>query len=127
MAKRRSIDIPDLPMHKNPFPTVVRIKDMIFSSAISGMGRGDAGLPEDAMDQIRNAFKNMKDLVEDAGGTTDDIAAVKVFLADIDMRPMVNEEWVKMFPDAHDRPVRHTIAGPLQSTYVIQMEFTAVV
>jgi hypothetical protein len=31
-----------------------------------------------------------------------------------------------VFPDAHDRPVRHTVGGPLPGNYVIQLEFVAV-
>jgi 2-iminobutanoate/2-iminopropanoate deaminase len=128
MAKRKSIELGELPLHQGqPFPAAVRIGNMIFSSAISGLDRATKKVPDDAMAQIRNAFANVKSIIEAAGGTTGDIAKVQVFLKDRDMRPMVNEEWVKMFPDPHDRPVRHTVGGPLPGNYVIQLEFVAVV
>jgi 2-iminobutanoate/2-iminopropanoate deaminase len=126
MAERRSIDIPDLPLHAQPFPAASRKGNMIYSSAISGMDRATKKVPDDAAAQIRNAFANVKALVEAGGGTLGDIVKVTVFLQDRDMRPMVNEEWIKYFPDEKSRPTRHTIGGPLPGNYVVQLEFVAV-
>lgn len=126
MAKRRSIHVPELGLHQQPIPDAARVGNMIFSSAISGKDRETKSLPEAPEAQIRNAFANMNTIIEAAGCTTGDIAKLTVFLADRDMRTMVNEEWLKMFPDEHDRPVRHTISGPLPGGYIIQMEFVAV-
>ena len=126
MAARQSIDVADLPLHDQPFPAATRKGSFIFSSAISGRSRGDGKVPENAKEQVRNAFANMRTIVEAAGASVDDICKVQCFLADRDMRPMVNEEWVKMFPDEASRPVRHTIGGPLPGNYIIQLEFTAV-
>lgn len=127
MAKRKAVEIPGVTLHNQPFPAATRIGNMVFSSAISGMDREAKSVPDDPQAQIRNAFANMATLMEQAGGTVGDIAKVEVFLQDRDMRPMVNEEWVKMFPDEADRPVRHTIGGPLPANYIIQLEFVAVV
>lgn len=126
MAQRQSVEVPDLTLHQQPFPAATRIGNMVFSSAIPGMDRETKAVPDDAQAQIRNAFAIVAALMEQAGGSPADIAKVQVFLADRAMRPMVNEEWVKMFPDESSRPVRHTIAGPLPNNYVIQLEFVAV-
>lgn len=127
MAKRKTVEIPDLPMHTQPFPTAVRIGNMIFSSALSGMDRTTQKIPDDAEAQIRNAFANMKTVVEAGGGTVDDIARVDVFLKSRDMRPMVNKEWTAMFPNAENRPVRHTTPADLPLNMIIQIQFVAVV
>jgi len=126
MAKRESIEIEELPLHAQPFPVATRKGDYIFSSAISGMDRATGKVPDDAASQIGNAFANMRSIVEAAGGTADDICKVTCFLEDREMRPLVNEEWVRMFPDEASRPVRHTIGGPLPGNYVVQLEFIAV-
>lgn len=127
MAKRQIIELPDMKLHNQPFPAAVRIGNMIYSSAISGMDKETNKVPDDPQAQIRNAFANVATIVAAGGGTTGDIAKMQVFLADRDMRPMVNEEWVKMFPNEDDRPVRHTIGGPLPANYIIQLEFVAVI
>lgn len=127
MANRKSINIPGVKLHNQPFPGATRVGDMVFSSAVPGMDQETGTVPDEAEAQIRNAFANIKSLVEQAGGTTEDIAKVQVFLQDRDMRPMVNEIWLQMFPDEDSRPVRHTIGGPLPANYIIQLEFVAVV
>ena len=127
MGRRQTFDIPGLPMHRNPLPTAVRIGNMIFSSALSGMAREGGVVPDDPDAQIRNAFANMKAVVEVAGAGIGDIAKVEVALEDMSMRPKVNEQWLQMFPDEHDRPVRHSIERPLNANYIIQLEFVAVV
>lgn len=113
-------------LHKQPIPTVSRVGNMIFSSAISGMDINTGEMPADPEKQIANAFANAKASVEEVGGTVGDIGKMTVFLADRNMRDIVNKYWLAMFPDEHDRPVRHTIGGPLAGDFVIQIEFVAV-
>jgi 2-iminobutanoate/2-iminopropanoate deaminase len=126
MADRLSIEVEELPIHSQPFPIATRKGGMIFCSAISGYDRETKSWPDDPAAQIANAFDNLKTVVEAAGATVEDVCKVVCFLADRDQRPLVNAEWVKMFPDETSRPVRHTIAGPLPNNYAIQPEFIAV-
>jgi len=81
--------------------------------------------PEDGAEQVRRVFENLQAFMAAAGGTTDDIAKVEVLLADNSLRANVNEEWLKVFPDEHSRPARHTTAGPLQGSMKIQLEVIA--
>lgn len=126
MTDRRSVEIPGVELHKQPFPAAVRIGNMIFSSAVPGMDRETRTVPDDAEAQIANAFANIRTLVEEGGGTLNNVAKVQVFLTDRELRPVVNKYWTEMFPDEHSRPVRHTVGGPLPLNYVIQLEFVAV-
>ncbi len=127
MAERQSINLPGKPMHPQPFPAASRVGNIIYSSAISGKDPESGEVPDDAAAQIAIAFSNMKGLVEAGGGAVGDIVKVQVFMEDRSQRDLVNTEWVAMFPDEDSRPVRHTIAGPLPSNYIIQMEFVAVI
>ena len=126
MSQRRSAHPPGKPMHKQPIPTVTRVGNMIFSAAISGMDLKTGETPQDPEQQIRLAFENMKASVEVVGGTVGDIAKLTVFLKDRSMRDMVNKYWLFMFPDEHDRPVRHTAGAPGAADFIIQLEFIAV-
>lgn len=127
MARRRSANPPGKPLHRQPIPTVVRIDNMIFSGAISGMDRTTGETPKDLDTEIANAFANVKASIEQVGGTMDDIAKLTVFMTDRNQRDIVNKHWLKAFPDENDRPVRHTIGGPLGGDFRIQLEFVAVV
>ena len=79
------------------------------------------------MAQVAQAFSNMQRIVESGGGQVGDIAKVVVHLADRKDRDLVNIEWIKMFPDENDRPVRHTATSSLPGKLIIQLEFIAVV
>jgi enamine deaminase RidA (YjgF/YER057c/UK114 family) len=127
MAHRQIIAAPDIPEHPQPFPTAVRVGNVIFSSSISGK-EGNSGEASDDLEiQVARAFTNMRRVVEEGGGSTGDIGKVVVYLRDRKHRDVVNKEWIKMFPDELDRPVRHTVATELSGKLQIQLEFIAVV
>lgn len=127
MTKRKAITGPDIPAHPQPFPPAVRIGNMIFSAGVGAKDMATGKVPEDPKAQVAQAFANMKRIVERGGGTVGDIAKVVVTLNDRKDRDMVNDQWVKMFPDEDDRPVRHTVTSELPRNQVIQLEFIAVV
>jgi enamine deaminase RidA (YjgF/YER057c/UK114 family) len=47
-------------------------------------------------------------IVEAAGGTTENILKISVYVRDKNQREHINKEWLAMFPDPHSRPARHT-------------------
>jgi enamine deaminase RidA (YjgF/YER057c/UK114 family) len=126
LGKRQAIIGKDIPSHPQPFPVAIRIGNMILSSTISGEHPETRALPQDTPAEVAQAFTNMRKVVERGGGTVDDIAKVVVYLLDRKDRDIVNVEWVKMFPDESDRPVRHTITSSLPAGMKIQLEFIAI-
>ena len=47
-------------------------------------------------------------------------------LKDKALRDLVNVEWIRLFPDENDRPVRHTVEGDFAGNRMIQLEILAV-
>ena len=125
MAKRQSISAPDIPEHKNPITAATRIGDLVFSSAVGGEDPASHELPEDSESQIANTFRTIAAIMREAGGSVDDIGKLSVYLADMEDRKLVNPHWLRMFPDADSRPVRHTSAKKLPPGRRIQVEFIA--
>jgi 2-iminobutanoate/2-iminopropanoate deaminase len=125
MARREVIEIPGLG-HSNPIPLAVKIGSMVFSGGIMGQDPATGKVPSDPERQVALAFDNMQKIVEAAGGTTGDIAKVVVYLKDMQLRSLVNVEWLKMFPNADDRPVRHTLPSDSPTNPGLQLELTAV-
>lgn len=126
MRRRTSISGEGLPKHPQPFPTATKVGNMVFSSAIGGHDPATGKAPESPEAQIKNAFHHLQTVMRLAGGTPGDIGKVTVHLRDKGHRELVNQEWVKVFPDADDRPVRHTVEADLPSNLIIQLEFIAV-
>jgi 2-iminobutanoate/2-iminopropanoate deaminase len=103
-----------------------RIGDMVYSSGIMGTDTSTGKVPDDGQAQVKFCFANLALFLEAAGVTADDVIRVTVLLEDNALRPAVNEEWIKMFPDEESRPARHAINVPLQSNFLIQLEAIAV-
>ncbi len=64
----------------------------------------------------------MKDVIEAAGGTTDNIRKVIVYLKNFQYRQLVNKEWLKMFPNENDRPAHHVMKADLQGNVLVQLD-----
>lgn len=126
MTVRQRIKGPDIPEHSQPFPAAVKIKNIVFSSAIGGDDPETHELPADRSAQIANAFRNVRNVIAAAGGSPANIGKVTIYVADREDRKLVNPHWLEMFPDEDDRPVRHTSAAALPPGRFIQIEFIAV-
>ena len=124
--RRRSIEIPGF-RHEHPIPAASRIGPFVVSGGISGMDPVTGRLPDGIEEQCALVFAHMKEIIEAASGTTDDILKITVWLKDGAHRKFVNQQWLRMFPDPEARPARHTFVGQEQAgTMLIQCEFWAV-
>jgi enamine deaminase RidA (YjgF/YER057c/UK114 family) len=124
--KRRSIEIEGF-QHDNPIPSASQIGPFVVSGAISGKDPQTGKLVEGIEAQCGLVFAHMRKIIEAASGTTEDILKITVWLKDGAHRKVVNQEWLKMFPDAESRPARHTFVNQeLMGGALVQCEFWAV-
>jgi 2-iminobutanoate/2-iminopropanoate deaminase len=125
MASRKSIHIEGME-HGAPIPNGAVIGNLVFSSAISGKDAKTGVLSDDPLEQAHAMFRNLRLFMESAGGTTGNIAHMKVYLKDEKYRDAVNEPWLEMFPNKHDRPARHALKVELRGNLLFQIEVVAV-
>jgi 2-iminobutanoate/2-iminopropanoate deaminase len=125
MARRKCIHIKGME-HGAPIPNGVVIGNMVFSSAIGGKDAKTGVLSENPDEQAEAMFRNLALFMENAGGSVDNIAHVKLYLKDEKYRDNVNGPWEKMFPDEHDRPARHALKVDLRGKNLFQIEIVAV-
>lgn len=125
MAKREVLHVKGS-NHQNPIPTAVKIGNMVYTSAIIGSDPETGEMPETVEEEVANLFYYMREIMELAGGTVDDIAHLSVLATDSAYKKVVNVEWIKMFPDENDRPARHTTVQKLREGLRVQIEMTAV-
>ena len=107
MAKRKSIEIEGF-THKNPIPAASRLGNMLMTGIITGTDPATGKLADTLEAQCANIFHHVRSIMAAAGGSTDDIIKMNVWMKDRSNRDVLNAEWVKMFPDAASRPARHT-------------------
>jgi enamine deaminase RidA (YjgF/YER057c/UK114 family) len=91
-----------------PFPIASRVGPFVATSGIHGADPATGELAGDAAAQIRQAFANLRVVLDSAGASPDDVAQVLVTLTDREHRALVNEHWVELFPDPASRPARQT-------------------
>jgi 2-iminobutanoate/2-iminopropanoate deaminase len=124
MAKREVIHVAGLGHGAQPIPLAVKVGGMLYTGSISGADPATGKLSEDPAEQIAQAFRNVRAVLAAAGGDVSGIAKVETRLSDMSLRDTLNKEWVAMFPDEHDRPVRHTGKADM-GAQAIQIEITA--
>ena len=125
-GKGRSIHVEGV-THGAPISMGARVGNMIFSSGIIGADPSTGEVPQDLESQCVFAFANMKTMVENAGGTVQNIGSIKVYMKDRSQREAVNRPWLEMFPDEDDRPARHAIEyGAFPPGVLVQLEVIAV-
>jgi enamine deaminase RidA (YjgF/YER057c/UK114 family) len=112
--------------HKNPIPAACRVGPLLESGSIQGNDPA-TGKPADTIEaQCRFMLDNVRRIVEAAGGGTQDIVKLTVWMKDRSQRPALNVPWLEMFPDAASRPARHAIIAPeLDMGKLIECSFTA--
>ena len=125
--RRTEIAAPDIPTHPQPFPTACKVGNVVFSSAVSGEDPVTHEIPADPKQQVENAFRTVRRIMEEAGGTLENIGKVTVYVKDREIRPIVNAVWEQVFINPKSRPVRHMVPFDLPPGRALQVEFLAVV
>jgi 2-iminobutanoate/2-iminopropanoate deaminase len=105
---RQPLEIPGL-SHRDPLPMGAKAGSRVYSSVIGGQDPKTNKQVAGTEQQMNQAFENMRALVEQAGGSANDIGLVWVFLRDKADQPAMIDAWLKMFPTDGDRPARKTI------------------
>jgi 2-iminobutanoate/2-iminopropanoate deaminase len=124
--KPRSIEIPRVTHGGAPIPMGARVGNMLYSSGIPGVDAYTGKLGSDAANQARCAFDNLRSLLAAGGARLEDVVRLTVYIKDNGAREHVNAQWLACFPDAHDRPARHTLVYDLPGGMLLQLEVVAV-
>ena len=112
--------------HANPIPAASRIGDLVFSGVITGRDPLTGELPSTLDEQCVHVFHHLRAIIEAAGGTTEDIIKLTVWLAEYRERDTLNREWLTMFPDPASRPARQVMSAELDGGMLIQCDFVGV-
>ena len=123
----RSLEVEGVSHGGAPIPMGARVGNMIYSSGIMGKDPSTDKLPPDGASQARFMFQNMQSMLSQGGATLEDVVRVSAYVKDNEQRPALNVEWLRCFPDPHDRPARHIQVADLPGGMLMQIEVVAVV
>jgi 2-iminobutanoate/2-iminopropanoate deaminase len=126
VGRRLSIEVPGFG-HDNPIPAACKVGPFLISSGISGKEPYTEKMLEGLEAQCAQMFATVRQILEIAGGSPEDVVKMNVWMKDRSQRDMLNVGWLEMFPDEHSRPARHTFAAPdLPGSMLVQCEIFAV-
>lgn len=126
MGRRQSIYV-DSFGHANPVPAACRIGNVVYSGGVYGQDPATRKAADGIEAQCALMFAHVRTIVEAAGGTTEDIIKMTFWMDDRSLRPVVNREWIAMFPDKGSRPARHALKANLEGGILVQCDFVAIV
>lgn len=118
MATTKTYTIPGV-ASTAPVPLAVQRGNLLFTSGVMGK-EADGGLPADPGRQIELVFQHLITLAEMAGGDKNSIAHINVVLKDNVYRDQVNEVTIKHWPNADNRPARHSEQGSTPPNAMIE-------
>ncbi len=77
----------------------VKAGGFLFFSAIRGRNPATNKTSDDTREQARQAFENLKVLLEGAGVTLQHVVKVTLYLSDLRYRGAFHEVWMQYFPE----------------------------
>lgn len=122
----RSITCRHAAQHKNPVPNAAVHNGLLMTSGILGTELETGRYPEDKARQFDLVFRYLKAILEEAGGTLQDVVKLDLYLRDKSDRDWANAHWLKLWPDAAHRPARQAHEGKLPEGCYVQIAVTAV-
>ena len=118
-GKRTSIEVKGL-THRDPLPNASRLGDYVFTSVIVpwDLATSEPVVGEPA--QTDQCFDNMRVLMEEAGGTIDDVVLQWVYLNDFAYQPYMVDVYLEAWPVGQYQAARKTFRYPMGAQIQIQ-------
>jgi len=121
-VNKQVITVPNAP--KYPFSPAVKAGDYIFVSGQGGFVDGEGREVKGVEAQTRQCLENMKQVLEAAGSSLDDVVKVTIFLGNRTDFAKMNEVYQTYF--RKDLPARSTaVTGLVIPNMLIEMECIA--
>ena len=91
----------DMPVAIGPYSHAVRAGDFVFVSGQPGIDPATGSVPPGGFDaEARQAFANLRTVVEAAGASMQRVVRTTVFLANADDFPVMNQLFAEFFASA---------------------------
>jgi 2-iminobutanoate/2-iminopropanoate deaminase len=105
------IDSPRVP-RIGPYSQAVRVGDLVYTAGQTGFDAITGNVAGDSFEaQARQAFANLRAVLEDAGSSLERVIKVTCFLADPNAFPTLNILFSEFFP----------VAPPVRSAPIVQL------
>jgi 2-iminobutanoate/2-iminopropanoate deaminase len=123
-ASRSNFEVPGVG-HHDPIPMASRVGSLFQSSGIYGVNPADGKVVEGMEKQTDMVQLITRGVLEQAGGTVDDISALTVMVQDFKNVPYFRERLQELFPDPKNAPALHFVNYRMPEKWHVQFHVTA--
>ena len=117
------VDSPDMPKVIGPYSPAVRAGDFLFVAGQPGLDPSTGSVPPGGFEaEARQAFVNLRTVVEAAGASLERVVRTTVFLGSAEDIPAMNQLFAEFFASAP--PVRSTPLVGLPRSLRISIDAT---
>lgn len=82
-----------------PYSQAIKVGELLFTSGVIPVEPATGAIPIGSAAQAEQAFKNIKNLIEDAGSSMDKVIKTTVFIKEMDDFGAINEVYAKYFTE----------------------------
>ena len=107
-----------------PYSQAIRVGDMLFTSGVIPVDPATGNIPEGSAAQAQQAFTNLTNLIQDAGGSMENVIKTTVFIKDMNDFARINEVYAEFFTKPY--PARSCVeVARLPKDVLIEIEAIA--
>ena len=121
---KKIISTDKAPAAIGPYSQAVEVNGLVYTSGVIPVDPATGNIPEGSVAQARQAFTNMKHLVEAAGSSMDKVLKTTVFIKEMNDFAAINEVYAKYFPEPY--PARSCVeVARLPKDVMLEIEVIA--
>ena len=121
--EKKEVSTDRSPQPIGPFSQALIVGDRIYVSGQGPMDPATGRMPDGIEAQARNVMTNLKNILEAAGGTMDDVVKSTVHLANLEDFAAFNAVYEKFFTPPY--PVRTTVGSALLGGILLEIDVIA--
>ncbi len=121
---KKIISTDKAPAAIGPYSQAVEVNGLVYTSGVIPVDPSTGNIPEGSVAQARQAFTNMKNLVEAAGSSMDRVLKTTVFIKEMNDFAAINEVYAEFFPEPY--PARSCVeVARLPKDVMLEIEVIA--
>jgi len=110
-----------------PLSSAVKVGDFVYTSGTVGVDRANSTIPEGIEGQTRACFENLREVLEAAGTSFENVVKANVYLTNMDDFAAMNAVYAEVFPE--NPPARTTVGieALANPKLIVEIELVALV
>lgn len=126
MSEKIKVNCTEAPAAIGPYSQAIKVGNMVFTSGQIPFTSDGKLISDDVQEQARQSLTNVKNILEEAGASLDQVIKCTVFIKDMNDFPKINEVYAEFFQEPY--PARSCVeVARLPKDVLVEIEAIAVI